>query len=54
MITLGMARLADLRGGIGEGKMADFRQKPQGGIGGGKMADTKWRENTKMAVFDRI
>ena len=47
-------------GGIGEGKMADFRPKSQGGIGGGKMADPKWRtqnggqklrENTKMAVL---
>ena len=34
--------------------------RPKGGyiIGGGKMADTewqpKWREYTKMAVFDRI
>ena len=45
-------------GGIGGVKMADFWQKPQGGIVGGKMAEKngcrKWRENTEMAVFDRI
>ena len=30
-----------------EGKMADFRPKPQWGIGGGEMVDTKYRP--KMA-----
>ena len=48
-----MSKLTDLRG-IGGGKMAYFREKTSVGIVEGEMANTRGRDNTKMAVFDRI